>query len=185
MWKPFSVKVDADFILHENCFERLYKTMMQKGDKYYCVSGLVEDPFFGSIGGIHLYRTVYVKNLIVPNIIGCDRFIMDEMKRKGYKFYELQEVLAEHQVDWDWENVFTRYFRAGQKHLYYGTHRHEEYIKNMGRKWLEGSRLAFIGLVGYSTGLLSPDYEEKGMNFAEAELSLMKKLIENGVVPND
>ncbi len=183
MWKPFSVKVDVDFILHDDCFEKLYKTMLRKGDKYYCVSGLVEDPFFGPIGGIHLYRTSCVKHVVVPDVIGCDRFVAREMDRKGYKFHEIQEVLAQHKVDWSWENVFARYFRAGQKHLYYETRRHEDYVKTMGRKWLEGDRLAFIGLVGYCVGLLTPDDKEKGLGFAKEELDRMRKLIEQGVVP--
>lgn len=191
MWKDFSIKVDADFILHDNCFEKLYKTMLKKGDKYYCISGLVEDPYFGPIGGIHLYRTRLVKNLTVPDRIGCDRFVREEMEKRGYRFHEIQEVLAEHRTDYDYKNVFARYFRAGQKHLFYGTRRHEDYIRNMGRKWINGGRrwvvnddrMAFIGLCGYVLGLFTPDNREKGMGFARQEIRAMGELIDKGVVP--
>jgi len=182
MKKKFSIKVDADFILHEDCFEKLYETMLEKGSEYYCVSGLVEDPFFGPIGGVHLYRTEYVKGIVMPDMIGCDRYLNDMMKSGGSKFYEIQKVLAEHRVCWSWENVFARYFRAGQKHLYYGTRRHDDYVKNMGRKWMEGNRLAFVGLCGYVLGLFTPAGREKGIGFAKKEIAMMKRLIEKGVV---
>lgn len=183
MQKKFSVKVDADFILHEDCFERLYETMMEKGDGYYRVTGLVDDPFFGPIGGIHLYRTEHVKSFTMPDRIGCDRFLDAEMRSKGYKFHEMSEVLAEHNVAWSWENVFARYFRAGQKHLEYKTCRHEDYVKSMGRKWMEGDRMAFVGLCGYALGLFTPDDKEKGVGFAKKEIVMMKGLIEKGIVP--
>ncbi len=183
MRKKFSVKVDADFILHEDCFERLYETILEKGDGYYCVSGLVEDPFFGPIGGIHLYRTEYVKDFVVPDRIGCDRFLDAEMRSRGYRFHEIQTVLAEHSVNGNWENVFARYFRSGQKHTHYGTHRHEDYVKNMGRKWMEGNKMAFVALISYCHGLLSPNDKEKGLNFAEKEIAMMKSLIKKGTVP--
>ncbi len=184
MQRKYSIKVDADFILHEDCFERLYETMLEKGDEYYCVSGLVEDPFFGSIGGIHLYRTEYVKDFVVPDRIGCDRLLDAEMRSRGHKFHEIQTVLAEHCVNGRWENVFTRYFRVGQKHLFYKVcHRHEDYIKNMGKKWLEGDHLAFIGLCGYALGLFTPDDKEKGVGFAKKEIAMMRMIIKKGVVP--
>ena len=183
MRKKFSVKVDADFILHEDCFEMLYETMLEKGDEYYCVSGLVEDPFFGPIGGIHLYRTEYVKDFVVPDRIGCDRLLDAEMRSRGHRFHEIQTVLAEHRVNGKWENVFARYFRAGQKHTHYGTHRHEDYVKNMGRKWMEGDRMAFIGLCSYVLGLFTPDDKEKGIGFAKREIAMMSMIVEKGVVP--
>lgn len=183
MRKKFSIKVDADFILYEDCFEKLYETMLEKGAEYYCVSGLVEDPFFGPIGGIHLYRTDYVKGVVMPNTIGCDRYLDAMMKSGGRKFHEIQETLAEHRVCWNWENVFARYFRAGQKHAHFGSRRHEDYIKNMGRKWMERNRLAFVGLTAYCCGLLTPDDGEKGLGFAKDEIVMMKDLIDKGIIP--
>ena len=183
MQRKYSIKVDADFILYKDCFERLYETILEKGDEYYCVSGLVEDPFFGPIGGIHLYRTEYVKDFTIPDRIGCDRFLDAEMRSRGYKFHEIQTVLAEHRVNGKWENVFARYFRSGQKHTHYGTHRHEDYVKNMGRKWMEGDRMAFIGLCGYVLGLFTPDDKEKGIGFAKREIAMMSMIVEKGVVP--
>ena len=183
MQRKYSIKVDADFILHEDCFERLYETILEKGDEYYCVSGLVEDPFFGPIGGIHLYRTEYVKDFTMPDRIGCDRFLDTEMRSRGYRFHEIQTVLAEHRVNGKWENVFARYFRSGQKHTHYGTHRHEDYVKNMGRKWMEGDRMAFIGLCGYTLGFFTPDDKEKDIDFAKKEIAIMSMIIKKGVVP--
>lgn len=184
MDRRFSVKVDADFILARNCFKVLYETMKGKAPEYYAVSGLVNDIFMGPIGGIHLERTACVKDLIVPDIIGCDRWISEKMKEKGYKFFEIQEVLAEHRVDWSWENVFARYFRLGQKHAYFSTHRHDDYIRNIGKYWIKKkNRLAFLALVGYCHGLFVFDAEEKGNDFARKELDVIKRLINSGVIP--
>jgi len=175
--------VDADFILYPNCFEVLYKTMRKKGRGYYAVSGLVEDTFMGPIGGIHLERSALVKPLQVPNVIGCDRFIQKEMEKRGYKFYESRQVLARHKVDWSWQNVFSRYFRVGQKHLFYRTQRHEDYIKNIGRKWIEGDSVAFLALLGYCHGLLTPNDKEKSKGFAEEEIKQVESLIGYKVIP--
>ena len=183
MQRKYSIKVDADFILHEDCFERLYETMLEKGDEYYCVSGLVEDSFFGPIGGIHLYRTQYVKDFVVPDRIGCDRLLDAEMRSRGHRFHEIQTVLAEHRVNGKWENVFARYFRSGQKHTHYGTHRHEDYVKNMGRKWMEGNKMAFVCLTAYCHGLLTPDDREKNAGFAKKEIAIMSTIIEKGIIP--
>jgi len=183
MGGQFSVKVDADFILYPECFEVLCKAMQKKGEKYYAVSGLVNDTFMGPIGGVHLERSALVKPIKVPNVIGCDRYIQKEMLKKGFRFYEISTVLGNHVVDWSWENVFSRYFRVGQKHCHFGTKRHDDYIKSIGSMWMEGNRMAFIALTGYILGLFVPDDKEKGLGFAEKEILQMKKLIKGGVIP--
>ena len=179
----FSVKVDADFILYPECFETLYKAMQKKGERYYAVSGLVNDTFMGPIGGVHLERSALVKPIKVPNVIGCDRYIQKVMLKKGYAFYEISKVLGEHVVDWSLENVFSRYFRVGQKHSHFGTKRHNDYIKSIGRKWMEGDRKAFIALMGYCHGLFIHDSEEKGKGFAKEKIQQVKRLIKEGVIP--
>jgi len=184
MSRKFSVKVDADFILRKNCFQVLYETMKENGLEYYAVSGLVDDTFMGPIGGVHLERTACVKNIEVPNVIGCDRWLSNQARARGYKFYETHQVLAEHRVDWSWENVFTRYFRLGQKHTYFSTHRHDDYIRKIGERWIYNkNRLAFVALTGYCYGLFVPDNEEKGKNFGKEELEAVRKLIKRGVIP--
>jgi hypothetical protein len=53
----------------------------------------------------------------------------------------------------------------------------------MGRKWMEGNKMAFVALTAYCHGLLTPGDREKGLNFAKEEIAVMKGLIEKGIVP--
>ena len=183
MQKTFSVKVDADCILYPRCFELLYKAMVKKGPEYYATSCLTLDPFVGVEGGIHLERTACLRNLEVPDIIGCDRFIQDEMEKQGYKFFEIpKKVLAEHWSDWSWQQVFKKSMRIGQKHLYFKVKRHN-WIRNFAKRWLEGNSTAFIAVLGYCYGLLNPDGTEKGANFAENELDIIGGMIKSNIIP--
>ena len=81
-------------------------------------------------------RTQTMKGVRIPNIIGADRWLRDEMISKGYKYEETQNVLADHSPGYTLESAFKRYFRVGQKSLYYGDKR-IKWAKILARKWLK------------------------------------------------
>jgi len=183
MQKPFSIKVDADCILYKDCFKVLYHKMIEKGDYYYATSVMTIDPFVGIEGGIQLERSSCLKNLVVPDIIGVDRFIRNEMESKGYKFYEINKPFAEHWSDWSWEQVFKKSMRIGQKHLYYKAKRHN-WVRRFAKKWLgDKNGTAFLAILGYCYGLLTLDDKEKGIDFASEEIEIVKGLLKNGIIP--
>lgn len=182
---PFSIKIDADCVLYKDCFDILYRAMIRRGDKCYATSVQTLDPFVGQEGGIHLERTEYVKDLVVPDIIGCDRWIRQVMEKRGYEFYEMHHVMAEHWSDWEWEHIFKKSMRIGQKMLYYRSKRYE-WIRNFGKRWLKGkgNAASFIALLGVCYGLLKIDGREKGPDFAEDELGIIRGLISDRVIPD-
>ena len=182
MMKPFSVKVDADCVLYKDCFAILYRAMMKRGDKCYATSVQTLDPFVGQEGGIHLERSALLKDLVVPDLIGCDRWIRQVMEQRGYEFYEMDHLMAEHWSDWSWQHVFEKSMRMGQKHLYYKNKRHE-WVRGFAKRWLKGNPTAFIAILGYCYGLLTPDDKEKGPGFAQDELGIVAGLVKDGVIP--
>jgi len=181
--KKYSVKVDADMILYPCCFEILYKKIMELGDSYWSVSVMLEDPFIGKMGGVHIQRSEYIKNVTVPNIIGCDRFLSDLMKKQGYKWLEIKQAYGEHKCDWSHETVFKRHMRMGQKHAYFKSYRHNDWIRSIGRKWLEGNPQAFTALAGYCHGLLTYASTEKDKHFGKFEYEKYETLMKEGIVP--
>ena len=186
---PFSVKVDADMILYPECFTVLYtalKTKLKAGEnKYYAVTAFLEDPLIGRMGAIHLERTELVKEVNVPDVIGCDRVLREKMKRKGFEILEVQSIVGEHWSDWSTSAVFKRHARMGQKHFYYRDKHHEDWIKNLGDKWINKKNdTAFLALLGYCYGLLTPDVIEKDGNaFMIEEWEAVEELIRDKVIP--
>lgn len=185
MVKPFSIKVDADCILYKDCFEILYNAMIRRGEKCYATSVQTIDPFVGQEGGIHLERTALLRDIVVPDIIGCDRWLRQVLELRGYEFYEMDHCLAEHWADWSWEHVFKKSMRMGQKMLYYKSKRYDA-IRNFGKRWLKdkGNAASFIALMGVCYGMLTLDDNEKGPDFAEDELGIIAGLIKDMVIPD-
>ena len=180
---PYCIKVDADMELYPKCFELLYLLITVLGDDYWNASVMLDDPYIGTMGAIHIYRTEYIKNLIVPNIIGCDRWIVKEMEKQGLKRHEVNMVMGKHNSNWSLDNVFKRHLRMGQKHTHYKSNRHDDWIKNIGSKWLAGDRSAFIALLGYCYGLLNENKNEKDTQFGETEWGIVRGLLTSGVIP--
>ena len=182
--KKYSVKVDADMILDPKCFEVLYKKIVGLGDEYWAVSVMLDDPFIGKMGGVHIQRSEYIQDIVLPNIMGCDRYLVDLMKRKGFKHLELEEIFGIHKCDTDPETVFKRHLRMGQKHRCFKSVRHEDWVKNIGHKWLDkNDTWAFIALVGYCLGLTKPGFTEKDEYFGSIEWMQIKELIDAKVIP--
>jgi len=181
---PYSVKVDADCILYKGCFEKLYTNMMKRGELCYATSVGTLDSLLGEEGGLHLERTEYIKDLVVPDIIGCDRYIRAEMERRGYEFYEMADVMAEHWADWSWKAVYARFMRMGQKSLFYRSKRYYD-IRNVAKKWLKKDNvMAYFALAGFFHGLVTPDSYEKDLNFASEELGMLADQLKHRVHPD-
>jgi len=181
---PYSVKVDADCVLYKKCFEKLYTNMMKRGELCYATSVRTLDPIIGNEGGLHLERSEYIRDLEVPNIIGCDRYIRAEMERKGYEFYEMEDVLAEHWEDWSWKTVYKRFMRMGQKGLFFRSKRYYD-IRSVAKRWLKnGNIMAYFALAGYFHGLVTPDSSEKDLSFASEELGMLADQLKYRVHPD-
>lgn len=184
----YSVKVDADMFLYPECFEKLYRQFeaidMDKLNKYYAVTGMLLDPFIGKMGAIHMEKTDLVRRVIVEDMIGCDRILREKMKKRGYHIFELPSIVGEHWCDYSAEAIFKRHIRVGQKHFYYRDKHHEDWVRNIGKLWVENKNdSAFLALLGYCFGLLTPDDTEKGLRFMEEEWAAVEELIRDGVLP--
>jgi len=181
---PYAIKVDADCILYNKCFEKLYTVMMVRGDQCYATSIRTLDPIIGEEGGLHLERTECIKDLVVPNIIGCDRYIRNEMELKGYEFYEMADILAEHWEDWSWKTVYKRFMRMGQKGLYFRSKRYYD-IRRIAKMWLKKDNvMAYFALAGYFHGLVTPDDKEKNLDFAREEIGMLADQLKHRVHPD-
>lgn len=180
----YSVKVDADMVLYPDCFETLYKVLSQSEPHVYAVTGMLYDPLIGKMGAVHMERTAYVKDVRFPDVIGCDRHLRKVMAERSYYIYELKDIVGEHWSDWSAEAVFKRHMRIGQKHLHYRNNHHDDWIRNLGERWMnEKNGTAFLAILGYCHGLLTRDEHEKGMDYGENEWLEIKALIKDSVIP--
>jgi len=181
---PYSIKVDADMILYPHCFDFLYRKIKQSNKNIYSVTGMLDDPFIGFMGAVHMEKTKLVKDINIPDIIGCDRCLRTFMLKKGYAIQEFQEVVAQHWCDWSEEAIFKRHVRVGQKLAYYKTQHYDDWILEIGHRWMEWNRDSpFLALLGLCYGLLVPDQKEKGKGFADKEWETVKNLISRKVIP--
>ena len=181
---PFSVKVDADMVLYSDCFEIMYEKLKSLSLSHYAVTALLNDPYIGSMGAVHMERTEAVKEIHVPCIIGCDRYVRNRKKKQNEYIWEMSNVVGEHWCNWSVESVFKRHLRVGQKLAYYKGQHYGDWIKEIGDKWYtDDSDDAFIALLGICHGLMTHDDKEKGVDFADKEWQRVKTLIEKGVIP--
>ena len=179
---PYSIKVDADMILRPACFEILYKAIKNSSIHCWAVSALLTDSLQDTIGAIHIQKTEYLKDVVVPNVLGCDRWLAEEMKKQGLFHQELPVVLGEHRSDWSLEAAFKRFVRVGQKEAYFRMTKAGVTAKKLSAKWNEGSGVAGLALIAYCYGLLTPDKKEKGKDFMNDEWGRIEKLIEDKVI---
>lgn len=179
---PFSVKVDADMVLYPNCFAALYKAIKSSDARCWGISAKLLDPFLGEMGGVHIQRSDWIRNIRVPNVIGCDRWLMKEMEQKGYFHKEVPMVLGEHRCDYSLENIFKRHIKLGQKQACHKNTLYEDIVGRMKSSWIKGNEKTFLALLGYSYGLLTPSIEEKDKGFADKEWKRVKKLIASKVI---
>lgn len=179
---PYSIKVDADMILYQGAFEALYKEIKQLGTEYWGISGMLLDPFLDEMGGVHIQRTEYLKDIEVPNRIGADRWLAKLMKSKGYKHKEFPVVLGEHRSDWSLEAIFKRHVRVGQKDIYFQSAKKGLIENKLIQKVQAGNRRARLALFGYQYGLTVPDKKEKGANYMEKEWIRVEQFINEGAI---
>lgn len=179
---PFSVKVDADMILYPDCFKTLYKAIKGSSARCWGVSARLLDPFIGEMGGVHIQRSDLIRDIKVPNIIGCDRWLMKEMQKKGYLHKEIPRVLGTHKCDWSLENIFKRHVKLGQKQAYHKNTKYEDIVERMKDNWERGNKKIFLALIGYSYGLLVPSVVERDEHFMAEEWERIKELIESKVI---
>jgi len=181
---PYSIKVDADMVLYPHCFDFLYRKIKQSNKNIYAVTGMLEDPFIGLMGAVHMEKTELVKDINIPDVIGCDRYLRNFMLKKGNAIQEFQETVAQHWSDWSEEAIFKRHVRVGQKLAYYKTQHYDDWILEIGHRWMEWNRDSpFLALLGLCYGLLTPDQKEKGKGFADKEWELVQRLMKYKVIP--
>ena len=183
MEKEISIKVDADMILYPDCFKILFEQLKVAGENYWGISAMLLDPFLGEIGGVHIQRSEHLKNIRVPNVIGCDRWLAEQMKDKGYLYKEVPIVVGVHKSDWSLEAIFKRQVRVGQKHAYFGSAKYEDIVGRIKKKWDAGDQRAYLALIGYCYGLLVSTKEEKGKDFMQDEWERISRLIDKGIIP--
>lgn len=182
MTLKYSVKVDADMILYPTCFQLLYDNICESNDSIYAVTGMLKDPFLGVIGAVHIEKTEVVRNIIVPDAIGCDRVVRNEMKERGFSILELSTVVGEHWCDWSAEAIFKRHVRVGQKLAYYENKHYDDWIKTLLKKVGAGSNSAFLALLGLSYGLMTDNPREKHDGFCTDEWNRVCKLMNASVL---
>lgn len=180
MRREFSVKVDADMILHRTAFEKLYKFLAKKGNNFWAVGARIQDILVGPIGSVQIHRTALIKDIVIPDVLGCDRVLIDIMKTRGYQYAELPEPVGSHVCGKNLKDVFRKFYRTGVKCREFNDDRKME-VHRLGKRWMKlGDKLAFYALAGFFAGLFGKGRSHEGNHLGLKEADFLKKLVLRG-----
>jgi hypothetical protein len=124
--RPWTFCVDADVLLRPGSVLNMIRHA-EKQPKNVCeIQGFVLDKFFGGArtAGVHLYRTSLLEKVLqeIP-LEGVDirpeSFALNSMKKNGYPWYAVEELVGLHDFEQSNEDIFRKCFAQAHKHLNY------------------------------------------------------------------
>ncbi|HOD72828.1 MAG TPA: hypothetical protein PKO27_17550 [Deltaproteobacteria bacterium] len=183
----YYVQVDEDMVLKPTCFERLYFLMMDDPACAQSVADL-EDPVFGRITGIKMYRTGPVRSIgfhPFQDEKGCERFMTRELSNKGFATLRTRSIQGMHHPSYTQLDIFWKFHFIGEQLRYYQQNPRvlSDYLEILARRWQRHhDTLAIFGLAGLFSGLQT-DAPSLELDYANRKNSLlfqkMKDIIDN------
>jgi hypothetical protein len=169
----FYVQVDDDMILKPSCFARLYFLITTEGLCAQSVAQL-EDPLFGTITGVKMYRTEPVLSIGFHPFEaekGCERFMTRELLSRGFITARTRSIEGVHHPEYSPFDAYWKFHFLGEQLQYYDDARHKvaDLVDILAKRWAaQGDDLILYGLAGLFSGLQSEfpgeelDYEKRG-----------------------
>ncbi|MDT8272754.1 MAG: glycosyltransferase family A protein [Desulfomonilia bacterium] len=157
---PYYVQVDDDMILAPTCFERLYFMMRDDSTCAQAVADL-DDPFFGHITGVKMYRTAPVRAIgfhPFQGEKGCERFMTRELSSMGFTTNRTRSIQGVHHPSYTPQEIFWKFKFIGEQLRYYEEHPRSlpEYMDLLMDRWRRHhDNLTLFGLCGLFSGIQS------------------------------
>ncbi len=105
------VSVDADMILHPNCFETLSARLEADVDTCFAVAARLEDGIEGPVFGVKIFRTRMVADLGgFREVVGVFREIDERARHRGWKSLFIDQVMGLHNPAYTPERAFIRFW---------------------------------------------------------------------------
>ncbi len=154
----YYVQVDEDMVLKPTCFERLYFLMM---DDTACAQSVaeLEDPVFGRVTGVKMYRTAPVRSIgfhPFHDEKGCERFMTRELSNRGFTTHRTRSIQGLHHPSYTPQDIFWKFHFIGEQLRYYQQSPRvlSEYLEILVRRWQRHhDTLTIFGLAGLFSGL--------------------------------
>lgn len=171
----YFLPVDADMLLHPRCVDLLF-SRTEKREKVFDVVGRLHDPLLGSIMGIHLLRTEYVKHVIYEDTIVGDATFMDGLSEKFEKII-LNHVVGLHRPDYgNPVQLYHKFTLEGEKiRAKANAARFEKDMQTLRAAVRRGNRSAEIAMIFLCQGLFAQNvssYNYLEYNNASAQEAL-------------
>ena len=151
----YFLPVNADMLLHPRCVEILYKHIAGR-DRVFDVVGRLHDPLLGSIMGIHLQRTEYVKHIELSDSLASDVTLMDRLSGQ-YEKVILNQVVGLHRPEYNQlMELYHKFVREGEKIRFRANaERFRNDLDNLILALRRGNRSAEIALIFLFYGLFT------------------------------
>jgi glycosyltransferase involved in cell wall biosynthesis len=176
--EDYFLRVDADMVLDRKCVEILYK-MISKKANIALASGMLKDDLLGNIWGIHMFKSELIKPFRYPDSIGSDLALKEFRERRGYELVMVPYVLGEHKPYYNFDAVFQKFEREGQKIVFYkDSERLLNSMMNLSMRFMEGDKRALWALNAITIGFLTDDFREKDYSkyFEKESYGKLKKI---------
>ncbi len=178
----YFIKVDEDMILYPHAVEKMEKYMEAAPDDVGMICFyLFDKDREQNIQGIKIFRTKYVKELVVKNVRASDMDLLEQMGMKGIKWIAHPEVMGLHGTIYTHETIYRRYKSMYEKDIRTWNILTWDIRKKAEKFRQTGDSLQLFALLGAVHGVVNAPHAKdvEAKDFASynlKELDLFKKL---------
>ena len=158
---PYYIQVDNDMILKPNAIEQMYYAIEHTDVQNAMVCFRLHDTHLNlEIQGVKIYKHDIFKKYPYIDCLSCEMNQLSRMKKDGWEYLVMTEVLGEHSPYWTEEGIFDRYFIFMQK----------TDLKNLPQEVLKiylanPTKINLTALLGAIAGILCPEKMEGDKNY--------------------
>lgn len=119
----WTICIDADVLPRSNMVSVLSEAIAKQDSNIFELQGRILDKFFGGArgGGGHIYRTSLLPDAleVVPTAevsLRPETYTFKEMTEKGHPYVQIDDILAIHDFEQSYTDIFRKGFTHGLKH---------------------------------------------------------------------
>lgn len=165
----YYIEVDEDMILNSNTIGRMYNAIIKTNNKIAMICFKLLDIHLNfKIHGIKIYKHNILKKYPYNlDIISCEMEQLERLKKDGYSYQLIEQVMGKHSPKWTSELIFDRYYDLMEKYKIF----QYKWLENLPHKLWEifvkvPSETNFHALLGVYSSIFSKTGEKNEKNFS-------------------
>ena len=160
---PFYVQIDEDMVLKPYAIEKMYESITHTDVRNAMVCFRLHDTHLNlEIQGVKIYKHEVFKKYPYQDCLSCEMNQLGRMKKDGWSYLSMNDVLGDHSPYWTEELIFDRYFIFMQK----------SNLENLPQELLNiylknPTKLNLYAFLGAISGIITPEKMKSDKNFKE------------------